>query len=145
MADISITAAQVRPLQGAITRRFQAASTNVAVGKAVYVKSDGKIELADADAVGTAQARGVVVGIGIDGATTAVANQVCDVVTHGPVAIGATGLTDGSNVFVSTTAGAMDQTAPAGAGDFPYAIGWAESDGVIYIQPQMIVPTENGA
>lgn len=143
MADITITASRVRPLRGAITRRFPAASTNVAVGKPVYVKSDGKIELADADAVGTAQARGVVASIGDRGDLTAVVNQSCDVVVYGPMDIGASGLTDGANLFVSTTAGAMDQTAPAASGDFPYMIGWAESDTIVFIQPQGIVPTVN--
>jgi hypothetical protein len=43
----------------------------------------------------------------------------------------------------SPTAGAMDQTIPATAGDFPFVIGWAESDGVLYVQPQVTVPVAN--
>lgn len=142
MAAISITAADVRPLNGAIIRRLAAASTNVAVGKAVYIKSDGTIELADADAADTAQARGIVVACGTQGDTTAEVGEMCDVVTHGPVLIGTTGLTDGGAVFVSITAGSMDQTAVAVAsGDFSYVIGFAESDSIVYVQPQMTVPT----
>ena len=64
-------------------------------------------------------------------------------VTHGPVEVGASGLTDGAVVYVSVTAGAMDQTIPALSGDFPFIIGWAEADGVIYVQPQVAVPTAN--
>lgn len=143
MADLSPTASKVRPLHGCSIRRFAAASANVAVGKAVYVKSDGKIELADADAVGSAQARGVVVAVGVNGATTAAAGDQCDVVTRGPVELGLTGLTDGSAVYVSTTAGAMDQTAPAGVGQYKFVVGWAESDTVLFVNPQVTVPAAN--
>jgi hypothetical protein len=39
----------------------------------------------------------------------------------------------------------MDQTIPGTSGDFPFVIGWAESDGVLYVQPQVTVPVANGA
>jgi hypothetical protein len=142
MTDISQTAALVRPLNGAIVRRKTAGGV-VNVGDAVYIASDGDVEQADADAVASAQARGIVVAVGTTGATAAAAGDPVDIVTHGPVAIGASGLTDGAAVYVSTTAGKMDQTAPAAAGDYPFVIGWAESDGVVYVQPQVIVPTVN--
>lgn len=144
MADISITGGQVRPLNGAIIRRFDAGAT-VSVGQAVYVDTSGDVRPADADAEASAQARGVVVGVGVAGATSAATGQTVDVVTHGPVALGASGLTDGAAVYVSTTAGAMDQTAPASAGDYPFVIGWAEADGVLYVQPQVTVPIVNPA
>ncbi len=140
MAAISITASKVRPLHGAIIRRYKAASTNVAVGKPVYVTSAGKIELADADDVAQCQARGVVVAVATHGATTAAVDEMCDVVVHGPVEI-STGLTDGAPVYVSPTAGALDQTPSATTGDFNYIVGYAESDTVLYVQPQMVVPT----
>lgn len=140
MAAISVTASTVRPLNGAIIRRYAAASTSVAVGKAVYVKSDGLIELADADDQTACQARGIVVAIGVTGKTTAAVNDMCDVVVHGAVEI-ASGLTDGAVVYVSTTAGSMDQTASATTGDFNYIIGYAESDTIIYVQPQMTIPS----
>lgn len=143
MADLSPVAAKVRPNTGAIIRRFNAASSSVAVGKAVYVKSDGKIELADADAVGSAQARGIVVAIGVLGALTANAGDPCDVVMFGSVELGLTGLTEGGAVYVSATAGAMDQTAPSTTGQYKFAIGWAESDTAIFVAPQVIVPTVN--
>lgn len=148
MAAISITAAEVRALatQGAIIRRYPAASTAVVVGKVVYVKGDGKIELADADDVDQAQARGIVVGIGTQGATTAVVDQMCDVCVHGPVVIGNTTLlVEGGVVYVSPTAGSMDQTASATSGDFNYIIGYAESDRIVYVQGQMVIPTAVGA
>lgn len=142
MADISVTASRVRLLNGAIIRRFDAGAA-LSVGDAVYVDSSGKVQKADADDQTQVQARGVVVAISTDGRTTAAAGDPCDVVTHGPLEFGTSGLTDGGPVYVSTTAGALDQTAPAAAGDFKYVIGFAMSDTGIYVQPQMLVPTAN--
>lgn len=142
MADIVINAAQVRPLNGAVIRRFTAGAS-VNVGEAVYVASDGTVKPADADeSLATAQARGIVVGVGVAGATSAASGQAVDVVTHGAVAIGTSGLTDGAVVYVSVTAGKLDQSAPSAAGDdFDFIIGWAESDGVLYVQPQVTIPS----
>lgn len=142
MAVIAVDRSKVRPLNGAITRRIPAASTNVRVGDAVYFTSAGRCELADGDDVAQSQARGVVTAIGTNGKTTATAvGDMCDVVTHGPVELGVTGNTDGSPVYVSPTAGGLDQTASATTGDFNYIIGYMESDTVLYVQPQMIIPT----
>lgn len=142
MAEIGVVAAQVRPLNGAIVRRFTAGVT-VNVGDAVFVASDGEVEPADADVQASAQARGLVVAVGVAGKTSAAAGQAVDVVTHGPVALGVTGLTEGGVIYISPTAGKLDQTAPAASGDYPFIIGWAEADGVIYVQPQVAVPTVN--
>jgi hypothetical protein len=103
MADISVTSSRVRPLNGAIVRRFDAGAA-LSVGDAVYVDSSGKVQKADADdqAQAQVQARGVVVAIGTEGRTTAAAGDPCDVVTHGPVELGTSGLTDGAAVYVST-------------------------------------------
>lgn len=139
MADIVTVAAKVRPLTGAVVRRY-AASASLTVGQAVYVHTDGTIKAADADAVASAQARGILVAVGIDGATSAASGDLCDVVVFGPVAVGVTGLTEGAVVYVSTTAGAMDQTASVTTGDFNYVVGWVEADDVIFVQPQMTVP-----
>lgn len=141
MADITIVAAQVRPLNGAIVRRFLAGAA-VVVGEAVYVHTDGMVRPADADAQASAQARGVVVAVGTSGAISAGVGQAVDVVTHGPVALGTFGLTEGAAVFVSTEAGALTHDAPSNeSGDYPFIIGWAESDGVLYVQPQVNIPT----
>lgn len=142
MAAISISASLVRPLHGAVVRRYLAGAA-VSVGQAVYIASDGLVEPADADAADTAQARGMIVGVGVAGQTSASDGQAVDVVTHGPVALGISTLTQGAAVYVSTTAGSLDQTAPAASGDFKFVFGWAESAGVIYVQPQVIVPTVN--
>lgn len=146
MATIAVEASNIRPLAGALIRRYPAASTNVAVGKAVYVKSDGTIELSDGDAVGTSQARGIVVGIGVGGKTTAAVNDACDVVTHGPVFLGdALDMTEGGVIYVAPTAssvdGILDQTASATSGKYNYILGYAESPKIMYVQGQMTIPT----
>jgi hypothetical protein len=142
MADIAIVSGQVRPLNGAIVRRFIAGAT-VAVGEAVFVHSDGTVKPADADALASAQGRGIVVGVGVAGATSAGAGQAVDVVTHGPVALGTSGLTEGAVVYTSLTAGKLDQSTPVGTGKYPFIVGWAEADGVLYVQPQVAIPVAN--
>lgn len=139
MAAVDVVASRVRPL-GAKTRRYPAASVNVAVGKFVYVKTDGTIELADKDAVATCQARGVVVAVGVNGNTTAAVGEMCDVAVSGPVELGNdTEMTEGAVAYIGDD-GAIDQTASATSGDFNYIIGWAESTTVFFVQGQMTIP-----
>lgn len=142
MAVISVTSVNVRPLNGAVIRRFNAGGTGK-VGDLVYLASDGDVEVADANALATSQAIGVVVGVnGQPGATTFVANDRLDVVVWGPVAWG-TGMTPGARVYTSTTAGAGDQTAPADSGDYPFIVGYAEAPGILFVNPQTAIPTAN--
>lgn len=140
MADIVTVAASIRPLTGAIIRRFTA-SAAITVGQAVYVHTDGTIKPADADADASSQARGIAVAVGTEGATAAASGDIVDVVTHGPVELGVASNTEGAVVYVSTTAGAMDQTAPATTGDYPFIVGWMMTDTAIYVQPQVIPAT----
>jgi len=140
MAAVDITASGVRPLNGAVIRRYLAASTNVAAGKAVYVKNDGTIEVADKDDVAQAQARGVVIAIGTNGKTTAAVGDQCDVVVSGPVALAnVTAMTEGAVVYVGDS-GAVDQTASATSGDFNYIIGYAEAGTILFVQGAMAIP-----
>lgn len=140
MGDITVTAADVRPLPGAVVRRFDAGDT-VTAGQAVYIADDGDVEPADADAEASSQARGIAVADS-DGGTSFSAGDKVDVVVFGPVG-GFSSMEEGEPVFVSTTAGALDQTAPATAGDFPFSIGYAESTAILFVQSQVTEPTEN--
>ncbi|MBZ0309064.1 MAG: hypothetical protein K8I82_23570 [Anaerolineae bacterium] len=142
MTAIEVTASLVRPLHGAVVRRF-IAGASVSVGQAVFIASDGLVEPADASAQDSAQARGIVVGVGVAGQTSASSGQAVDVVTHGPVVIGNSSMNEGEVIYISPTAGVIDQTAPAAEGEYPFVVGWAESGTVIYVQPQVIVPTAN--
>ena len=139
MAAITTTAANIRPCDGYTlnTRRFNCGGA-VTPGQAVYVAADGDVEAADGDNVNQAQARGIALSDG-SGSVAFAAGDRIDIVTHGPVS-GFSGLTPGLPVYVSVTAGSMDQTASAVSGDFNYIIGHAESDTVIFVNPQMAVP-----
>ena len=133
MADITVTAADVRPLPGAIIQRFTAGAA-LSVGDAVYIASDGDVEKADADVAASAQAIGIVVSAP-DGATSASAGDAVDVVVYGPVT-GFSGMTPGNLVYASVTAGKVADAAPAAtSGDYKWIIGRAVSAVTIFVAP----------
>ena len=138
MADITLTAASIRPLNGAIVRRGLAGAT-LTPGQVVYLDGANGWKPADADAVASAQARGVVVSDG-SGAVSFASGTNVDIVVLGPVT-GFASMTAGAAVYVSTTAGAMDQTKPATAGDYVFEVGWAEAAATLFVNPQVKVPT----
>lgn len=137
MAAITVTPALVRPLNGAVLRRYNTGAT-VTPGQGIYVASDGDVEPADGDDVDQAQARGVAISDGVGSVSFPAATRI-DAVVHGPVA-GFSGMTPGKIVYVSPTAGALDHTPSATTGDFNYAIGYAESATVLFVDPQITVP-----
>jgi hypothetical protein len=121
MADVTVVAADFRPLPGAEIIRLVAAET-LAPGKAVYIDGNGKAALADADVAASAQVAGVVVGCP-NGGVTAAAGDTVDVCVAGMVT-GFTGLTPGGLLYASTTAGAMADARPAGSsGDYVWIVG----------------------
>ena len=138
MADITLTAASIRPLNGAVVRRGLAGAT-LTPGQAVYLDGANGWKPADADAVASAQARGVVISDGSGSVSFASGTNV-DIVVFGPVT-GFASMTPGAAVYVSVTAGAMDQTAPTAAGDYVFEVGWAESAATLFVDPQVKVPT----
>lgn len=137
MASISLTAASIKPLNGAVMRRGTAGAT-LTPGAAVYLDGANGWKLGDGDAAASAQCRGIVVSDGV-GSTSFASGVVVDICVFGPVA-GFASMTPGGAVFVSNTAGELDQTASVTTGDFVYVLGWAESASVIFVQPQMSVP-----
>jgi hypothetical protein len=135
MAAFVGVAADVRPLHpAAVIRRYPAAGA-IAPGQLVYLKSDGKIELADGDVEAATQAIGIVAGVGSNGAVAAAAGDMCDVCVFGPIT-GFASLTIGAIVYTSVTAGSMDQTASATTGDFNMVVGYAESASTIFVNIQ---------
>ena len=134
MAAIAKTDASINPLVKSIVKPF-ACGEVIDAGEAVYLASDGTIMLADAGAALTAQAIGIVVAVGAYGALSSVIGDMCDVCLYGPVE-GYTGLTPGLEVFASATAGAMDETKPAGSsGDFIWSVGFSMAASVIFVRP----------
>jgi len=140
MADIDFTVADIRPLNGAITRRGVAGAT-LTPGQVVYLDGANGWKLADADALASSQGKGIVVGGGHGGSSYA-AGEAVDICVFGPVE-GFTSMTPGGLAYASTTAGDMDQTKPATAGDYPCVIGWAESASIFFVDPQNTLPVVN--
>lgn len=103
MADITVTAASVRPMPGTVRRDFVAGGSG-SVGDLVYVKSDGTAAQASAAAAGTAVAVGVVVSAGSMGSTTFAAGDALSVVLVGAVG-GFSSMTPGTVLYLSNTAG----------------------------------------
>lgn len=115
------TAANIKPLEGAIIRRYTAGAA-IAAGEIVSMQSDGFVD--PSDSTGAAQ---TIVGIAQKAA--AVGDRL-DVVVYGPV-VCLTGATIGGAVYDSTTAGEPLQTT---AGN-QKQIGWAESETILFVRP----------
>lgn len=111
MADIAKTAANVRLVEAVNARTFPAiAAADLDAGDFVYYNS-GKVDKTDADAVATSECVGMVT-------QTTKANQPCTVLYDGKVAgFTLTSQAVGSPLWLSTTAGALVDAAPATSGD----------------------------
>ena len=117
------TAANIKPLSGAIVRRYTTGAA-VAAGEIVHLETDGYVDPAVVS--GSADE-----AIGIAVQADAASGNVVDVVVFGPVKC-LTGATVGGTVFTSTTAGEPTQT------DATYltAVGYAESSTVLFVLPE---------
>lgn len=114
------TAANIKPLQGAIVRRFTAGAT-VAAGELVTMQSDGYVDPTNTSAVQN------IAGVALQGVD---AGQRVDVVVFGPVQC-LTGATVGATVYGSDTAGEPAET----AGTKTSIAGWNESATVLFVSP----------
>ncbi len=140
---MAVTAANVRPLEGALTRPRRAGG-NVTMGNAVYTDSGGEVQAAKADAAATSDAIGIVVAVNEPAETTAGNDDAVTVCTFGPVA-GFTSLTPGAIYYVSdATAGAIVTPGTTGAGKWLKSIGYAESATVLFVTPG-IAPARSSA
>lgn len=117
------TAANIKPLKGAVIRRFTAGAT-VAAGELVSMQSDGYVDPAITTAVE------VVAGVALQGA---VSGDRIDVVTFGPVKC-LTGGTIGAIVYATDTAGEPGET----AGTKTTIAGWNESATVLFVNPTTV-------
>ena len=134
MTAVTFTAKQIRPLLQSISKPVLSGEA-LSVGEAVYIKSDAKAWLADADVAATAQVRGIVTAIGAYGKLDGVAGDMVDVTFYGPIS-GWSGMTPGAEFFASVTPGEVEDTAPAGASsDFRWIIGFALEAGILFVSP----------
>ena len=140
MADITVTALKTKPLPGAIIREaYIDTGQTIAPGQAVYISGENnglpEISLADADAAASARVWGIVVSVGTFGDVSAGAGEIASVVIFGPVA-GFSSMTAGGLVYASTTAGALEDSAPAGSsGDYLWIVGQSMSAEVVLVSP----------
>ena len=124
MAIARTTAAnseQVKPLGGAIIRRFTLGAT-VLPGEVVSMQSDGFVDPAD-----TTSAAQQVVGVAIKGGLI---TERADVVVHGPI-VCITGGTPGAGVHASDTAGEPAESAGSNAG----VVGFVEAATIVFVRP----------
>ena len=123
MATARDTVAEhIKPLEGAITRRFTAGSA-IAAGELVSMSSDGYVDPSD-----STSAKIPVLGVAVQAATAA--GERIDVVTFGPV-VCLTGAPPGGLQYNSTTAGEPLETT---AGNQTVA-GIAESATILFVRP----------
>jgi len=118
------TADNIKPLNGAIIRRFTAGAA-VAAGEIVSMQSDGYVDPAN-----TTSAVQNVMGVALQAA--AAAGQVIDVVVFGPV-VCVTGATPGATIHASDTAGEPAESAGTNGG----ITGIAESATVVFVRPEV--------
>jgi len=124
MAAISkASAANVKPLEGAIVRRGTLGAT-VTAPSPVTLQSDGKWD--GTITTGAQLTVGVAVQSGVD-------TQEVDIVMFGPM-VALSGATIGSLVYGSDTAGAFDTA----VGTKDLKIGYAETATVLFVNPQII-------
>lgn len=136
MASLSFTAANIRPLDGAITRGFNAGAASITPGDLVYIASDGDVETADGNQTqAISRAVGIVVAIQGGKSSTAAGDRVT-VCMFGPVA-GFASLTPGANGYVSDTAGDIADAAAT----YDRIVGFAESATVFFVHPQQNDPS----
>jgi hypothetical protein len=131
MADLTITAANVIAGAGAKKTGIKAGGT-ITQGKALYRKSDGTYDLADADVLATAGCAGVALN-------AASAGQDGIMQTYGRIAIGGT-VAVGTVYVVSATAGGICPIADLVTGDYVCEVGRGVSVTEIFLTIDPNVP-----
>ena len=110
------------------------AGENLAVGEAVYMKSDGKVWKADTNGSSTYPAIGLV-------SVAANAEATCSIITHGMCRQDTWNWTVGSLIYLSATPGALVGTATSTSGDKIQRIGVATHADRILVMPSLDVIT----
>lgn len=119
------TAELIKPLEGAVIRRYTAGAT-IAAGEIVSLMADGYVDPANT----TDFTAACVAGIAIQ---AAVAGQRIDVVTHGPI-VCLEDATPAALIYASDTAG--EPATSVGTKDV--LVGFAESASVLFVRPEFI-------
>ena len=125
---------------GDVLRYSPGANDTLTSGQIYFLHTDGTWDSTDADAVATGASQ--LLGVGLGGSS-----QTVGVLTRGFIRIPSTEILNlpgsgsfaGLPLYVSTTAGHFDFTAPSGSGDFVRIVGYAldddSSDVLAYFNP----------
>lgn len=119
MADLTVTAAQLRPMEVIEARMVpMIADEAITQGQVVYRKSSGRAGLARGNAVGTSKVVGVAT-------RNAAAGGAFEALYHGRMAgYNLSAVDPGSTLYLSSsTAGAVSDTATTGATNVKVALG----------------------
>jgi hypothetical protein len=103
-----------------------ASGESVAAFNSVYIRSDGEVGPADADAASTMPAIGVALEAKGDGEAT-------KILIAGVLRDDTYSFTPGADLFIGTTAGEITATAPSGSGDTVQKVGVALTANSIYV------------
>jgi len=103
-----------------------ASGESVAAFNSVYIRSDGEVGPADADAVTSMPAIGVALEAKGDGEAT-------KILVAGVLRDDTYNFTPGADLFIGTTAGEITATAPSGSGDTVQKVGVALTADSIYV------------
>lgn len=104
---------------------------SVTFGQALYMKSDGKLWMADANATTTMPVVALALG-------TITANNSGDVQKLGFIRDDTWTWTIGGMIYASGTTGALTQTAPNSSGDIVQVVGYAVTADVMYFNPSYV-------
>jgi microcystin-dependent protein len=111
---------------------------DVDLGEVLYCKSDGKYWLADASASTTMPCLAIATEAGS-------ADDEITLLVLGFIRNDTWALTAGSVLYVSTTAGALTETAPSTSGEQVQSIGTAMDTGLVYFNPNdVLVEIDDG-
>lgn len=129
--EVEVTAAPGSDLGSAGLKTTLTAGEDLVFGDVTYVKSDGKMGKADADAIATSSA--------IAFCLATIANDASGAfLLHGFVRNDGWNWTVGGLIYLSTTAGGMTQTAPSGTDDVIQILGVATHADRMYFNPQLV-------
>lgn len=131
IVDVVITAALGSDVTAEGIKTTLVADENLVFGEVGYIKSDGEVAKADADAIATSSA--IVMAL----ASISTGNTG-SFLLHGIARNDAWNWTVGGLVYLSTTAGALTQTAPSGTDDVIQILGVATHADRIYFNPQLV-------
>ncbi len=118
------------------------ATSNLVIGNAVFIDGDDSCDLAQADAIGTADVLGLCVDTTVNSATNAVIATAGAVLTANTtrwddIAGTTGGLTAGATYFLSKdTAGDITETAPTAVGEVVTIVGKGLSTLKLKVDPQ---------